>query len=69
MLLIPDFRNMRLHALSEVPSIRLQESAGMNPDRSCKARMTEGFGILHRVRKNKEIINYKTERKGRTQDK
>lgn len=40
-LLLTDFQNMRLHALSEIPSIRLQESAGTNPDR------TDRFGILH----------------------
>lgn len=47
MLLIPNFQNVRLHALSKISSIRLQKSDGMNSDSSCKERMTEGFGILN----------------------
>lgn len=45
MLLIFNFQNMRLHSLAEISSIRLQQSAGMNPEGNGKERMTEG--ILH----------------------
>lgn len=47
MLLIFNFQNIRLHSLAEISSIRLQQSAGMNPEGNGKERMTEGFGILH----------------------
>lgn len=38
---------MRLQVLSEVLSIRLQESSRINSDKSCKERTTEGFEIMY----------------------
>lgn len=54
---------MRLHALSEIPSIRLQESDGTNPDR------TDRFGILHyRQCKEEQKKLLITELKGKVEE-
>lgn len=59
---------MRLHALSELSSIRLQKSNGMNSDSNCKER-TIWNSELSRGQGGTKVINYRTEWKGRAEDK